>query len=100
MTGSKRSKGRGFSIFRSAEEEDDMKTAKANWDNEGGHMSSTAGRVVQTPGADLPYKAILTLETGETTEHAFATMQEAEAFIRRNTPRPPERSTTYDHEAE
>ena len=96
MTGPKRSKGRGFSIFRSAEEEADMKTTRARWDNEGGQMSSTAGRIVQTPGADLPYKAVLTLETGETTEHGFATMQEAEAFIRRNTPRPPARSTTYD----
>ena len=100
MTGSKRSKRRGFSIFPSAEEEADMKTARANWGNEGGHMSSTAGRVVQTLDADLPYKAILTLETGETTEHPFATMQEAEAFIRRNTPRPPARSTTYDQGAE
>lgn len=100
MTGSKRSKERGFSIFRSAGEEADMKSAKANWDNEGGHMSSTAGEVVRTPGSELPYKAVLTLESGETTERAFATMQEAEAFIRRNTPRPPARSTTYSHEGE
>ena len=100
MSGSKRAKRRGFSIFRSAEEEADMKTAEASWDNEGGQMSTAAGRIVQSPGADMPYKAILTLETGETTEHAFATMQEAEAFIRCNTPRLPARSTTYDHERE
>jgi hypothetical protein len=39
-------------------------------------------------------------QAGEKSEHLFATMREAEAFIRRNTPRPPERSTTYDHESE
>ena len=83
-----------FSAFRSAAEQAEMKKEEQAWDNEGGHMSSTAGRIVQTPGADLPYKAILALETGETTEHPFATMQEAEAFIRRNTPRPLPKSTT------
>ena len=62
-------------------------------------MSSTAGRVVGTPGAAMPYKVILSLENGKTTEHAFATIREAEDFIRRNTPRPLGRSTTYDHGA-
>ena len=74
-----------------------MKVEKQNRGNEGGHMSSTAGRIVGTPHEDMPYKVILSLESGETTEHAFATMREAEAFIRRNTPRPPVKSTTYDH---
>ena len=96
MTRSKDSKRR-FSAFRSAAEEAATKRQTQTWYNEGGHMSSVAGRVVGTPGSGMPYKAILSLEGGETTEHAFATMREAEAFIRRNTPPPPIRSTTYDH---
>ena len=94
----KESKRRSFSVFQSAREEADRKADKQSWDDEGGHMSSTAGRIVGTPDARMPYKVILTLESGETTEHAVATMREAEAFIRRNTPRPPTRSTTYDHD--
>ena len=96
MTHSKDSKRR-FSAFRSAAEEAAAKRQTQNRDNEGGHMSSMAGRVVGTPGSSMPYKAILSLEGGKSTEHAFATMREAEAFIRRNTPPPPTRSTTYDH---
>ena len=56
------------------------------WDNEGGHMSSVSGCVVHVHGADLPYLAILTHHGSDATEHAFATMREAEAFIKRNTP--------------
>jgi hypothetical protein len=57
-----------------------------NWTNEGGHMSSTAGRITRVAGAELPYVAILSHHQSEATEHAFATMREAEAFIKRNTP--------------
>ena len=74
-----------------------MKTEEAGGDNEGGHMNSPVGRVVGTPHAAMPYKVILTHGSGESTEHAFETMREAEAYVRRNTPRPPARSTTYDH---
>ncbi len=88
---------RSFSAFRSAAEEAETKRQAQEGGNEGGHMSSTAGRIVGTPHAALPYKAIMSFESGETSERSFATMQEAEAFIRRNTPRPPARSTTYDH---
>ena len=49
-------------------------------------MSSTCGRVIQRQGADLPFVAILDHHGSERTEHAFATMREAEAFIKRNTP--------------
>jgi len=91
-----KSKHRGFSIFRSARDEADKKLEMQG--GEGGHMSSTAGRIVGTPDSEMPYKVILTLESGDTTEHAVATMREAEAFIRRNTPRPAVRSTTYDHD--
>jgi len=40
----------------------------------------------------------MTREDGGTFEVSFATMGEAEAFIRRNTPAPAARSTTYDHD--
>ena len=68
-------------------------------DNEGGHMSCTSGRVITARGSDKPFKVIMSRAGGETSEHWFATMREAEAFVRRNTPRPPERSTTYDRES-
>jgi hypothetical protein len=77
-----------------------MKAEQENWDNEGGHMSSTAGRVVRTPGCDMPYKVVLTDDVRKRTELAFATMQEAEAFIRRNTPRPAARCTLFDRAAD
>jgi hypothetical protein len=54
--------------------------------NEGGHMSSTAGRVMHLPRSELPYIAVLAHQGGAATEHCFATMREAEAFIKRNTP--------------
>ena len=56
------------------------------WDNEGGRMSSTAGRVMRVADAELPYIAVLTHDGSDATKHGFATMREAEAFIRRNTP--------------
>ncbi len=67
---------------------------------EGGHMSSTFGRVIQRPGAGLPFVAILSHHGSECTEHAFATMREAEAFIKRNTPVPARAlSALYDRPA-
>ena len=98
MTRSGARKRGAFSAFRSAAEEAKMKKEQ-NRDTEGGRMSSTAGRVVCTPGAEAPYKVILSREGGDTSEHAFSTMQEAEGFIRRNTPLPPARSTLRDHDA-
>ena len=56
--------------------------------DEGGHMSSRFGRIVRTSDTRLPYKAILTHDQCAETECSFASMREAEAFIRRNTPRP------------
>jgi hypothetical protein len=55
---------------------------------EGGHKSSERGQILHRPGADLPYKAVLTHDVGEGTERAFAAMREAEAFIKSNTPVP------------
>lgn len=71
-----------------------------NWDNEGGHMSSTAGRITHVRGADLPYLVELSHHGSDTTEHAFATMRSAEAFIKRNTPVPGRSlSALYDRPA-
>jgi hypothetical protein len=75
-----------------------MSDAKDHPD-EGGHMSSRFGRIVRTSDAHLPYKAILTHDQCAETECSFATMHEAEAFIRRNTPRPKSRSTFWDRDA-
>lgn len=100
MIESKRPRRGSFSIFRSSREEADMKAEEANWQNEGGHMSCTTGRIVSVPGSGKRFKAIMSQASGETSEHLFATMQEAESFLRRNTPRPQPRSTTYDHGAD
>ena len=51
---------------------------------EGGHMSAVGGRVVHCPDADRPFKVILTRHAARELEHSFATMREAEDFIRRN----------------
>lgn len=94
------------SFTRSAAEEADDKRdendamREQTWDNEGGHMSSTAGRVTRVSSADLPYVVILAHHGSEPTEHSFATMREAEAFIKRNTPVPGRTlSALYDRPA-
>lgn len=89
-----KSKGKSFSAFRSAAEEvgkrvtDEAESEKPARGKEGGHMSSTAGRVTHAHGSELPYLAILNHHDRDPTEHGFATMREAEAFIKRNTPVP------------
>jgi hypothetical protein len=88
-----------FTPFRSAAEEASNKSNQESSDLEGRHMSSERGRIVHTPGSDLPYKAILTHDVGDDTERDFATMREAEAFIKRNTPVPTAHRTTYDRAA-
>jgi hypothetical protein len=67
---------------------------------EGGHMSSMRGRVMHVPGAALSFVAVLEHHDSECTKRSFATMREAEAFIKRNTP-PPGRalSALYDRPA-
>jgi hypothetical protein len=88
-----------FTPFRSAAEEFAMKSSEDVWTNEGGQLGSSSGLVVSTPGGDLPYKAILSHQGRNDSEHPFTTMREAEAFIRRNTPVPPARRTLYDRDA-
>ena len=92
--------GKHFTPFRSAAEEAAIRSREEAWDNEGGHMSSNEGRIVRTPGSELPYKVILTHCGGAETERGFASMREAEAFIRRNTPIPAAASTLYDRPAD
>ena len=87
-----------FTPFYSAAEEANLKVEEESWDNEGGHMSASCGRVVRTPGAELPYKVMLTRDGRAETTHSFATMREAESFIRRSTPVSPARSTLRDHD--
>jgi hypothetical protein len=86
-----------FTAFRSASEEAATKSQQETKAQEGGHMSSTAGRIRRVSGADLPYVVKLVHHNCEATEHSFATMREAEAFIERNTPVPsPAISSLYD----
>lgn len=87
-----------FTPFRSAAEEFAMKPEEEVWNNEGGHMSSSSGLVVSTPGSHLPYKAVLSHQGRNDSEHPFLTIREAEAFIRANTPVPPGRRTLYDRD--
>jgi hypothetical protein len=81
-------KPKSFSAFRSAAEEAQTKRENQASAVGGGHMSSTSGRVRHDPDAELPFVVTLTRAEGEPTEHGFATMREAEAFIKRNTPEP------------
>ena len=74
-------------------------TSPDNDPRDGGHMSSRFGRIVRTADAHLPYKAILTHDECAETECSFATLRDAEAFIRRNTPRPQARNTFWDRAA-
>jgi hypothetical protein len=95
-----RAKGKSVTAFRSAAEEAEMKNAEQDWANEGGHMSSTSGGVIHRPNDNLPFVAVLSHHGSERTEHGFATMREAEAFIKRNTPVPERKlSKLYDRPA-
>lgn len=70
-----------------------------HYPDEGGHMSSMYGRIVRTSDSARPYTAIMTHDQCAETQSSFATMREAEDFIRRNTPRPKPRSTFWDRDA-
>jgi hypothetical protein len=71
--------GKHFTPFRSAHEEAALKSGEEAWDNEGGHTSFTAGRIVRTPGAVFPYKVVMS-------HHGHA--DSARAFERCARPRP------------
>ena len=87
-------KRRSFSAFRTAREEVDDRSVE--WDESVMNLSAT-GRIILTPSGLLPYKVVLVHFGGARTEHAFATIRECEAFIRKRTPPPPDRCTIYDH---
>ena len=71
-------------------------SAKDVWANEGGHMHAQSGRLVQTsPGV---FKVVFSHEGRADTEQDCETVREGEAIIRRNTPTPPKRDTSRDHE--
>lgn len=92
--------GKHFTPFRTVAEEAQAKKDQQESAEEGGHMSSTCGRVLRTPEAKLPYKVVLTHDGRAESAHSFASMHEAESFIRRNTPVPPVRSTLRDHDTD
>ena len=108
MHGPRKSKGKSFSAFRTAAEEavtkreaDITRDAEKAWDNEGGHMSSTAGRVMHVSGSDLPY--VVSLDPPRLrSERALVSRRcgRREAFIKRNTPVPGRAlSALYDRPA-
>jgi hypothetical protein len=73
--------------------------SEETWENEGGQMSATFGRIISTPDGDEPYMVILSHHERADSQQAFASMRAAEAYIRRNTPRPSARSTFWDRDA-
>jgi hypothetical protein len=98
VAGSGAKKPKSFTVFRSAAEEANVRKGEGSWDNEGGHMSCTSGRIVSVRASgQQTFRVIMSREVGESSEHLFNTMREAEAFVSRNTPRPPARVTIYDH---
>lgn len=58
-------------------------------------MRIKTGRVVQTPGLEMPYKVVFQDEGGCSEDHPVATIREGEALMRRwllpPTPEPPQR---------
>lgn len=90
-----------FTGFSSAAEEARMKAEHDDGEDQAGHGSSAAGLIVFFPSSDLPYVVTLTHSSGVPSAHGFATMREAEAFIRLKTPAiGPSLSKTYDRPAE
>jgi hypothetical protein len=86
-------------LVRLADEKGGGDRPKEDWENEGGHTSATRGRVISTPAGAQRYKVVLSDHCGAESERGFASMRAAEAFIRRNTPRPIARSTLWDRDA-
>ena len=86
-----RTDDKGFSIFRSAGEEAEMRERdELQQERQGGHVSRTGGRVVSSPGA----KCLQGWHDASGRWHvrgSSATSREAEAFVCRNTPCPPAR---------
>jgi hypothetical protein len=93
MQGFRKSKGMTFTPFRSAAEE-----AATKHGNDA--TSSAANRITCMGGAELPYVVVLATPAGGSEEHSFATMREAEDFIKRSASAPERAlSTLYDRPA-
>ena len=59
--------------------------------------TASAGHVVQTRGAEQPYKVVLEYEgAAADSEHPVATIREGEALIRKSMPRPAEPSRSRE----
>lgn len=92
MQGFRKSKGVGFAPSRSASQattkrgDDSMRCGEQALDDDSGQLNQPSGRIMHVAGAELPYVAVLNAPAGDSTEHGFGTMREAEAFIKRNSP--------------
>ncbi len=74
-----------------------IRTASDGGEDEGRQLGRGSDRVSYAVGSDLPYRAVLTRARGVPLYQSFATMREAEAFVRSNSPPPaPGLSTLYD----
>jgi hypothetical protein len=62
-------------------------------------VACITARVVLTSTGQLPYRVVVSRDGKEYSGHSFATMQEAETFIRQSLPAPAPRSTLYDRKA-
>jgi hypothetical protein len=87
-----------FTIFRSAADEVATSSARVEWANEGGHMHAESGSIVQSYGDTRSLKVVFKHANGDVTEQACTTIREGEAIIRRNTPTPPNRDASRDHD--
>lgn len=107
MQGFCKSKGMAFTPFRSAAEEAATKRGNDSTSpggepcNHGARkLNSATNRITCMGGAELPYVVVLATPAGGSAEHSFATMREAEDFIKRNAPAPEQAlSTLYDRPA-
>jgi hypothetical protein len=63
------------------------------------HAACVTFRVVLMPSDDAAYTVVIACGGDELSRHSFATMQEAETFIRTAMPSPAPRSTLYDRES-
>jgi hypothetical protein len=82
MRGFRKSKGTSFTPFRSAAEEVAMMHGNGARDRD----DLPPGRIMRVAGAELPYVVVLTASVSDAAQHAFATMREAEIFMKHNTP--------------
>jgi hypothetical protein len=77
---------RHFTAFRSAAEEVyTLLVVREDCGEEGGHTYATAGYIMATPGAELPYKAVFNHHDRADTEQPCETISACRVLIARNT---------------